>query len=135
MTEIQKLFEQMKNVDNIRQFESDYGRCFLQESAKISTDVLTFSLNHCTMSIYNYYDEDLEDDELYNDSYDEQCEYFEDFGTGISNVSFDCTEEEFYDNIENPNILYQDLPVLKEMYQRFQKYLDMDAVRKYTKSN
>lgn len=124
----------MKKYDTLSQFESDYGRCFLQESASISTEKLTFNLNHCTMSISNFYDDDLEDDEHYNESYDEQCSYFDDFGYGIDGIPFNCTEEEFNNSyIENNNILYKDLPILKEMYQRFEKYLDMNAILKYSK--
>lgn len=131
MTEIEKLFEVMKDKDQIKRFECDYGRCCFQETATFSTTVLTFALNYCNMFIYNYFEDDEDDDEAYDSSLD-QYVFFDNYGTGIDGLSFDCTEEEFNNaNIENPNIKYQDLPILKEMYKRFEQYLDMDAVRRY----
>lgn len=129
MTEVKKLLEKMKDRNEIRQFERNYGTCFLQECASISTNILTFNLNHVTMSISNYYDDDMSDDE-----YREDCVYFDDFGTGIGGLPFDCTEDEFRNaKLINSHITFNDLPVLKEMYARFKQYLDMKAVKKYAK--
>lgn len=120
MTEIQKLLIEMKDADNIKNFERDYGMCFLQECASIETDVLTFSLNHTTMCIHN-----TEDD------YNEVC--FDSFGHDFGGLKFDCTREEFDNHTFRlkEHIVFEDMPVLKDMYQRFKKYLDMNAVKKY----
>lgn len=127
MTEVEKLFDKMQQRDIIKTFERDYGMCFLQESADISTDLLTFSLNHCTMSFYNYYNEDDED-------YVEDCLYFDDFGTGIDGLPFNCTEDEFNNhNLDNKHIQYSDMKIIEKIYNQFEKYLDMDAVKKYHK--
>lgn len=130
MTEIQKLLFEMKNPNNIKTFERDYGMCFLQECAEISTNVLTFGLNHATMFIYNSFDEEMSDEEFFEFTNDYL--YFDDFGKGIQGLSFDCSEDEFNAaKLKNKNVVFSDLPVLKEMYKNFEKYLDMNAVKKY----
>lgn len=132
MTKIEELYVEMTNPDAIKKFESDYGMCFLQESARIVSHGLTFGLNHTLMFIHNSYDEDMSDEEYLDFTHD--YVYFDDFGKGIEGLPFDCTEEEFNAvKLNNSHIVYSDMKVLETMYKNFEKYLDMDAVKRYSK--
>lgn len=135
MTVIQDLYNRMKDPNVIRMFEQDYGMCFLQESANISdsNEVLTFSLNHHIMSISNFCDDGMSVDKLLE--FEEDCVYFDDFGRGIDGLSFDCTEEEFNNHdLENKHIMFSDMTVLKQIYQQFEKYLDLESLKQLSRN-
>lgn len=129
-SKVQELFNEMLDEKSVQEFEREYNQCFLQECASISTFQLTFTLNHVMMSLYNTYHENLDPEQ--EKLYVEDEVIFDDYGTGINGLSFNCTEEEFNAaNLKNKHIQYSDMHVLKKMYSTYSKYLDMNAVNFY----